>query len=452
MSFVTPLLRAAALAAAALLLPCCRDEVGRGDELAHVTVRASLNLSQVEPNQGCFEPDISENGRYVVFASSSNTITPNDNNGLRDIFVKDRTTGQIENLTDVLVSGAFPQYAPRDCFDPVVSDDGNFVAFSSVGGWVPYTLPASPNPFRYIYRYNRSLDLFERAYASVAAPNGEMTQPSISADGRYIAFATDATNLTPPNAGGIRQIYVHDMQTGVSTIVSRQQSPAALNTPCNAFCSNPRISPDGSSIVFQSNATNLAPATAAVTKPQAYLGTNAGAHAVVLARNSAGVITTDASYLADVSANGRYVTFHSYDAALVTPPAALTPILVRRDLTLGTTELVTERPGQLLFAVFPNGYAPSISADGRTIAFLGRHDSLSGGVPLNFQANVFVRDMLGGISLASRHLDGTPSNIDCDPPRLSGDGAWVIWSTAGSTLVDGDSNGVSDVFLRGPLR
>lgn len=453
MASVRQLLRAAALAAAVLLLPCCRDEIGRGDRLSHVTVRASLTLAAVEPNLACSEPDVSENGRFVVWASTSNTLTPNDNNGIRDVFLKDRTTGVIENLTDVVVVGAFPQFAPRDCFEPVVSDDGRYVAFSSVGGWVTYTLPASANPHRYIYRYDRQLDVFERAYADGGVqPNGPMSNPSISADGRYIAYAASASNLVPPNGSGQQQIYVHDMQTGLSRIVSRQQSPAALNTPVNGACLNPRISPDGGFISFESYATNIAAATAAVSKPQVYVGTNAGDYAVVVARDSSGTLTADASYYADVSAGGRYVVFHSYDANLVAPPAASTPILLRRDLVAGTTELVTDEPGQLFFAVFPNGFAPTISSDGRSIAFLGRDNSLSGGVPLNFVANVFVRDMLGGITLVSRHLDGTPSNLDCDPPRLSGDGQWVLWSTAGSTLVDGDTNGVSDIFLRGPLR
>jgi hypothetical protein len=60
--------------------------------------------------------------------------------------------------------------------------------------------------------------------------------------------------------------------------------------------------------------------------------------------------------------------------------------------------------------------------------------------------------MAGGTVLASQHQNGSISNLDCDPPIISADGSWVVWSTRGSTLVDGDSNGVSDVFLHGPLR
>jgi len=244
---------------------------------------------------------------------------------------------------------------------------------------------------------------------------------------------------------------VHNMTTGISRIVSRAQSPAALNVPCNNTCRNPRMSPDGGFIVFESGATNLNAATAAVAMPQAYLGTSAGDYVTVLARDSNGVLTDEASYLPSVSEGGRFVTFYTYDPQLVSPAAPGAPILVRRDLLTGQTDLVTGIPGTLNAVVFPNGYPSSISADGRLIAFLGRNDALTG-TPLNSFVNVFLRDMQGGIRLVSRHLDGTPSNLDCDPPRISSDGKWVLWATPGSTLVDGDSNGVSDVFLRGPFR
>ena len=455
MRSLNQILRTAGLVAAVLVLPCCRDEVGKGDQLKSVTVRASLNLSHMEPNSGCFEPAFSHNGRWLVFTSAANVITPNDNNGIRDVFLKDRQTGEIFNITDVVIFAGFPQYAPEDCFEPAVSDDGNFIVFSSTGGWVPYTGPASPNTYAFVYRYDRTNKVFERAYITnpgFTPPSAPLTRPTISANGKIVAFQSAATNLIPPNPGGTTQIYVFDFDNpGSCTVVSREQSPAALNTPCNDDCFSPKISADGTYVVFQSNSTNLNAATFSAVQPQVYRGTSGGAYVTVLGRSSSGTLANDATYLPDISADGQYVVFSTYDKSLVTPATLNDPILVRRNLATLETELVTEFPGQIVAAIFPNGYRPSINADGRYIAFLGRANSLAG-TQLNGIANVFVRDMQGGITFASRHLDGTPSNRDCEVPHISGDGRWVAWATEGSTLVDGDSNGVSDVFLRGPLR
>lgn len=456
MRTVIRLLRAAGLLAAVLVLPCCRDQIGRGDRLKSVIVRASLNLSKIEPDSDCSEVAISANGRFVVFSSKSHNITANDNNGLRDIFLRDRETGEIVNLTNVLLFGEFPQYAPADCFEPAVSDDGNFIVFSSTGGWVPYTAPASTNPDPFIYRYNRAANIFERAYVTAGPrPNGFMQNPSISADGQIVAFVTNASNLVPANVSGADQIYVHNFNTGTGVIASRKQSPAGLNVPCNDTCRRPRLSSDGGFVVFESDATDLSPITAAAVMPQVYRGTSAGGYCTVLGLTSGNVLSADRCFLPDISAGGQFAVFHAYDHNIVTPapPASSSPLLVRRDILNGTTDLVTEKPAPIPFLVFNSGYATSISEDGRIVAFLSREDALAGGTPLNFKAQVFVRDMQTGvITFCSRHLDGTPSNIDCDPPRLSADGKWVAWATRGSTLVDGDTNGVSDIFLRGPLR
>ena len=443
-------LRAAALAAAALVLPCCRDQVGEGDSLSQVTVRASITVTGVQPNDDCIEPSISATGRFVVWASASNTLTANDDNGLVDIFLKDRVSGQVVNITKVDLFGEFPPFAPADCFAPSVSADGRYILFQSKGGWVPYTAPASTTAAFLLYRFDRVNKVFQKAFndgGGFNIPNADLISPTLSADGRFVAFQTSASNLVPANGSGFSQIYVHDMQTGTSVLASRAKPPALPNAPCNNNCTNPRISADGLSVVFESLSLNLDPAFAAGNTPQVYLGTNTGAVTLMVARNTAGVAATLRSFLPCVSDGGRYVVFLTYDTALA-PGAAPNPgqpIMVRRDVTGLVTELVADKTAQIPFLVFNSGYPSSISSDGRIVAFLSREYA-------TFRAQVHVRDMAGSTMLASQHQDGTISNIDCDPPLLSADGAWVVWSTKGSTLVDGDTNGVSDIFLRGPLR
>jgi Tol biopolymer transport system component len=443
-------LRGAALAAAALLLPCCRDQVGEGDALHLVTVRASLTTQGVEPNGDCIEPSISATGRFIVFASKSNTLTTNDDNGLQDIFLKDRFDGSIVNITKVDLFGEFPPYAPADCGSPSVSADGRYVLFRSKGGWVPYTAPASQNAHFLLFRYDRVAKIFERAFndgGGFNPPNADLDSPTMSTDGRFVAFQTGASNLVPPNGSAKTQIYVHDMQAGTSVIASRARTPAALNVPCDDNCRNPRISSDGAFVAFESDSLTIDTTYAAGPTPQIYRGTSAGAHPVMVARNSAGVAATAGSYYPCCSEGGRYVVFLSSDTTLA-PGAAPNPgqpILVRRDVVAGVTELVESKTAQFPFITPYPGYPSSVSGDGRFVAFLSREYA-------TFRAQVHVRDMADGTRLASQHQDGTLCNLDCDPPLIAADGSWVVWSTKGSTLVDGDTNGVSDVFLRGPLR
>src|SRR5262245_51565400 len=115
MKTLHPVLRAAGLVAAALVLPCCRDEIGKGDEINQVTVRISSTPAKVEPNQACVRPSISADGNLVAFESLANNLTPGDSNGLVDIFVRNRINGAIENVTLVVPTGEFPTWFPGSC-------------------------------------------------------------------------------------------------------------------------------------------------------------------------------------------------------------------------------------------------------------------------------------------------------------------------------------------------
>jgi Tol biopolymer transport system component len=251
------------------------------------------------------------------------------------------------------------------------------------------------------------------------------------------------------------QVYVWDFNTSTGVLVSRKAG-GPINTPCNNRCSTPRISADGNFVAFDSNATDLSAVTAGFTNmPQTYRVVSTGtADALPVARDAAGVIADESSFLGNISADGRYIVFHSTNGALVNPPSVNFDIMVRKDFSApnGPVDLVTDKPGFFPIPIFPNGYVPSVSADGVMVAFNSSDGTLAGGITLN-HPQVFVRNMLTGkVFFCSRHKDGTPSNLDCEAPRISGDGKWVIWSTVGSTLVDGDTNGASDVYMRGPLR
>lgn len=470
-------LRGVFLAATAFCLPsagCDGGDVGKGDSLGMVTVRASVTVVGGEPDQECTNPSISADGRFVAFQSTTNKLTLNDNNGLRDVFLKDRQTGVIENITQVVVPESFPQYTPNSCYDPAVSGDGRYVAFRSLGNYEAFaSIGGAPpmNPSLCIYRYDRTAKTFKRAFKVVEStfppppPDRDQGPPSISADGRYIAFASRAMNLsadgtTALNPGGTNQVYVYDMDSLTLTLVSHAAGSAA---PCNAPCAldydlplgpvpqNPQISADGRYVVFASTSTNLDPAGTG-SEQKIFLGKTDGGNAELVSVTSSEVLANGPCYFPAVSADGRYVAFATNAPNLT--GGAFVPWIVRRDRTAGVTEMVTDKPAYPHTSppmMNPPAYPIHMSGDGRFVGFLSDNGSLYDGRPL-YVRQVFVRDMTGGITMASRHLDGRPSDKACESVVFSSDGTWVAWQTVGSTLVDGDTNGVTDIYLRGPWR
>jgi hypothetical protein len=265
--------------------------------------------------------------------------------------------------------------------------------------------------------------------------------------------------MNPLNPGGTNQVYVYDMDLETLTLVSHA---AGSTAPCNAACAppynmalgtlpqNPQISANGQYVIFASTATNLDPAGTG-SDMKVFLGKTDGSDAELVSRNSSGTLADGPCYFPCVSADGRYVSFAT-NAPNIT--GGYDPWIVRRDRTGGVTEMVTHQPAFPHTSppmMDPPAYPVHMSGDGRFIGFLSDYGSLYDGRPL-YVRQVFVRDMQGGITMASRHLDGRPSDKACESIVFPSDGSWVAWQTVGSTLVDGDANGVTDIYMRGPLR
>jgi Tol biopolymer transport system component len=209
---------------------------------------------------------------------------------------------------------------------------------------------------------------------------------SMSADGRLVAFQSRATNLTAGDTNGVSDVFVHDRLTAQTFRVS--SSP--LGAVGNGASVHPSLSADGRFVVFDSDADNLV----------------AG----------------------DTNGN-RDVFVH--------------------ELATGLTERVSVGPGGQQTSMFGSGQYGSLSADGRFVAFMAY--ALPGG-PIDNQVNVYVRDRFTGVNhRASRSFNGTPNDGSSSTPALSADGRWVVFYSAATQLVSGDSNGASDIFLHDVL-
>jgi Tol biopolymer transport system component len=240
------------------------------DRQAAQTTRVSVASDGTQANDLSVLPAVSGEGRYVAFESDATNLVAGDSNGRRDIFVRDRQSAQ---TTRVSVASDGTQGSSEFGFsqgaDASISADGRFVAFQAgftnlVAGDTNtcVSLPnLPPGECPDIFVHDRQTGQTTRV--SVASDgtqaNDQSFRPAISADGRYVAFASVASNLVPGDTNGAQgvflgtDVFVHDRQTGQTTRVS----VAADGTQANRESFAPTVSADGRYVAFLSLASNL---------------------------------------------------------------------------------------------------------------------------------------------------------------------------------------------------
>jgi Tol biopolymer transport system component len=276
-------------------------------EAAHPPILSlvSVALDGDEAPGASFSPSISADGRYVAFASQAPTLVPGDTNELEDVFVHERATGRTTRVS----LGPLGLQGDGDSFSPSVSADGRYVAFASFAS----TLVSGDT--------NDELDVFVRDLVAGATtrvsvgPGGAESDdrsfsPSISDDGRYVAFSSFAATLVPGDTNRLLDVFVHDRSTGETT----QASVGAGGTPADGLSFTPALSADGRLVAFPSEATNLGPSDANGVR-DVFLFDLATSRTTRLS-----VASTEGngpSLSPSISATGTFVTFGSFAANLV---------------------------------------------------------------------------------------------------------------------------------------
>jgi Tol biopolymer transport system component len=401
------------------------------------TVRASVDSSGVQGNSDSFEAAISRDGRYVAFMSRADDLVPSDTNNTTDVFVRDLLSG-VTTLASIDPAGVQMSMASGA---PSISADGRYVAFHMTGEGHVF-------PERVIWVRDLQGGVTRRASVdSSGVPANDMSSlPSISADGRYVAFASYATNLVPGDTNGKWDVFVHDFQTGITSRASVDDSGAEGNDHSGYPNSGVSISADGRYVAFGSYATNLVPGDtnlrADVFVRDLQLGVTRRASV-----DSSGAQGNDHSgfHGLSLSADGRFVAYCSLATNLVHGDTNGVSDVFVRDLQGGVTlRASVDSSG----AQGDTSWHPSISSDGRYVAF----DSVATDfVPgdTNGHSDVFVRDLQSGvttrISVAS---SGAQANFESNSPSLSADGRSVAFVSGASNLVAGDTNSSSDIFVR----
>lgn len=266
--------------------------------------------------------------------------------------------------------------------------------------------------------------------------NSNSNNPALSADGRYVAFVSTATNLADGGGSGFWEIFVRDTVGGTTDRIT--VSASGGNPDGNS--SGVSLSSDGRYVAFSSNAANLVEGD-----------TNGMLDVFVRDRVSGTteMVSTNAnktSFFPSISADGRYVAFASLADNLVAGDTNNAFDIFVKDRRTGVIERITGSGG--VESDNESRY-PAISADGRYVAFLSYAANLVPG-DTNGSGDIFVFDRTTGIvQRASVSSNGDQADSrSVDIPAISADGRYVAFTSHATNLVPGDTNGVSDVFIR----
>ncbi|MCC7362330.1 MAG: PD40 domain-containing protein [Anaerolineales bacterium] len=348
------------------------------------TTRVSVASSGAQGNGPSYNPRLSGDGRWVAFESQATNLVLTDTNSLRDVFVHDRQTGVTIRVS---VGPAGAQATGQSGFGV----GGNGLAISQAGGMVAFQSEAAnlvltdTNSARDIFVHDLGTHLTTRVSVSTGGgqANGVSTGAALSADGRYVAFDSTATNLVAGDTNGAGDIFVHDRQTGVTTRVSIGLSGAQPNSHSR----NPVLSADGRYVAYTSAATNL--------------------------------VTGDSNGADDIFIYDRQT---------------------------GTTTRASVATG----GVEANGFSDraALSADGRYLAFKSTASNLVAG-DSNGLWDIFVHDrQTGQTTRVSVGPGGAQANGDSNMPVISALGRYVAYAATATNLVAGDTNAAADVFVR----
>jgi Tol biopolymer transport system component len=403
------------------------------------TRRVSVSSTGAEANGSSNSPFVSVDGRFVAFNSTASNLVGGDANGLSDVFVRDRQTGKTRRVS---VSSAGTE-GDAGSYGGLVSADGRFVAFWSDASNL---VGADSNGVADIFIRDRQAGTTRRISVSSAGveSDGVSYPESISADGRFVAFESDAANLVGGDANDATDVFVRDRQNGTTKRVSVSSTGAEGDG--DSYSAS--ISTDGRFVAFTSSAANLIGSdTNAVT--DVFVRDRQNGTTKRVSVSSAGTEGNEDSHSASISSDGRFVAFGSGASSLVGNDTNAVQDVFVRDRRNGTTRRVSVSSAGLEGNA--NSTSPSISANGRFVGFYSYATTLVG-ADTNGLVDVFVRDRGAGTTRrASVSSAGVEGDANSFGPSISADGRFVAFYSAASTLVGGDNSGFMDVFVRGPL-
>lgn len=404
-------------------------------------------------------PSISADGRYVVFASGSNNLVPGQASPLfssDNVFLYDRIDGSLTLISHA--DGSVTAGGNGRSSGGRISKDGSTIVFwSAATNLIPGV--ADTNGKDDIFLYDRAagtLALVSRSASSAGtAANGQSLFPVLSADGRYVLYGSEATDLvsgqTDTNLSF--DVFLYDRDSGTNTLVSHAAGlpSKAGNTSSSASTS----SDDGAYVVFTSGATDLVAgqADSVSTWSDAFLWERATGTVTLLSHPAGAPATAAGGQRVSMSADGAWIAFESAGTDLVPGQidtnGAEDVFLVQR--ATGAVTLVSRQSGTAATTGNATHMVGSFSGDGRYLLFgSSSTDLVAGQTDTNGAYDVFLFDRVAGTTVLASHADGsstTAGDGESLPGRLSADGSHAVYLSQAMDLTDAATNGKPQLFV-----
>ncbi|MGB0952649.1 MAG: hypothetical protein ACPG31_05455 [Planctomycetota bacterium] len=308
-----------------------------------VTTPISISSTGIPADANCVSPSISRDGRFVAFASESNLLASNDLNQSWDVFLHDRQTGITE-----LISKAQRGTAAGNSSSPSISGDGRFIAYHS---YAENIAPGDSNGHGDVLLFDRQTShhsLVSRASSGLQA-NNLSTEPAISDDGRYVFFSSWAGNLVPNDHNGWQDIFRHEIATGNLIRASIDRWGTSPNQPCVS----PTPNADGSKVFFVTEATDLITPSDIVGTEDVYCHTIAsGENQLVTAPNHVRLATPSQRRFFAVDATGEMTVFESSPSNFDPSRAITTSEIYLRDSSGPSLRIEGDCPGTLTLTLY----------------------------------------------------------------------------------------------------
>jgi Tol biopolymer transport system component len=406
------------------------------------TIRVSVRSNGSQANGPSFDTSISADGRFVAFDSDASNLVSGDTNNRSDVFVHDRNTGTTTRVSvrsngDQATTG-FGSYTAS------ISADGRFVVFLSGASNL---IPGDSNGVDDVFVHDRQTATTSRVSVGFNGDqaNADNFSPSISADGRFVAFSSGASNLVSGDANGTFDVFVRDRQAGTTTAVSVRSN----GDQANNVSYTPSISADGRYVAFVSLAANLVRGDTNGKSDVFVHDRQTATTSRVSLRSNGDQANNRRSDEPSISADGRYVAFVSLAANLVPGDTNGKADVFVHDRQSATTSRVSLRSNG--DDVNWPSLDPSVSADGRYVAFRSGAATLVPGDTNRAVDVFVHNRQTATTSRVSLRSNGDQAKGNSFAPSISADGRYAAFHSYATNLVPGDANGMPDVFIHGPL-